>query len=72
MWRRLIFIARHAGKGYRTKQPDWKTIFASYSDGLGVLRNLNLQRTITSKRFREVFPFLLIGHRFHEGLAQPQ
>jgi NADPH-dependent 7-cyano-7-deazaguanine reductase QueF len=41
-------------KGCRTKQPDWKTIFASYSDGLGVLRNLNLQRTITSKRFRAV------------------
>jgi hypothetical protein len=30
------------------KQPDWKTIYASYSDDLGVRCNLNLQRLFAS------------------------
>jgi predicted phage terminase large subunit-like protein len=44
------FIAWLAGK-----HPDWKTIYASYSDELGVQRNLNLQRTIQSPRYRGIF-----------------
>jgi predicted phage terminase large subunit-like protein len=37
------------------KNPDWKTIYASYSDDLGVQRNLNLQRTMRSARYRSIF-----------------
>jgi predicted phage terminase large subunit-like protein len=44
------FIAWLAGK-----KPDWKTIYASYGDELGVQRNLNLQRTIQSPRYRDIF-----------------
>ena len=43
------------------KHPDWKTIYASYSDELGVLRNMNLQRLFTSERYRDIFPKLRIG-----------
>jgi predicted phage terminase large subunit-like protein len=43
------------------KHPDWKTIYASYSDDLGVLRNMNLQRLFTSQRYRHIFPNLTIG-----------
>jgi predicted phage terminase large subunit-like protein len=50
------FIAWEAGN-----HPDWKTIYASYSDDLGVLRNLNLQRLFTSQRYRHIFPNLKIG-----------
>jgi len=44
------FIAWLAGR-----HPDWKTIYASYSAELGVQRNLNLQRTIQSPRYRGIF-----------------
>jgi predicted phage terminase large subunit-like protein len=44
------FIAWLAGR-----HPDWKAIYASYSDELGVQRNLNLQRTIRSPRYRGIF-----------------
>jgi predicted phage terminase large subunit-like protein len=44
------FIAWLAGR-----HPDWKTIYASYSDELGVQRNLNLQRIIQSPRYRSIF-----------------
>ena len=37
------------------RHPDWKTIYASYSDELGVQRNLNLQRIIQSRRYRSIF-----------------
>ena len=37
------------------KQPDWKTIFASYSDELGVAVNKDLQRIMTSKRYLAIF-----------------
>ena len=50
------FIAWLAGKN-----PDWKTIYASYSDDLGVLRNLNLQRLFTSRRYHYIFPNFAIG-----------
>jgi predicted phage terminase large subunit-like protein len=55
-WAAEDFIAWDAGKN-----PDWKTIYASYSDDLGVLRNLNLQRLFTSQRYRHIFPNLMIG-----------
>ena len=43
------------------KNPDFKTLYASYSEDLGTLRNISLQRVFTSKRFREVFPYFMIG-----------
>jgi hypothetical protein len=39
----------------------WKTIYASYSENLGVDRNLNLQRLITSQRYQNIFPDTVIG-----------
>jgi predicted phage terminase large subunit-like protein len=50
------FIAWLAGR-----HSDWKTIYASYNDDLGTLRNHNLQRLFTSQRYRHVFPNLKIG-----------
>jgi predicted phage terminase large subunit-like protein len=47
------FIAWAAGK-----QPDLKTIFASYSDELGIAVNMDLQRIMTSERYVATF-----GHR---------
>jgi len=38
------------------KRPDLKTIFASFSDRLGVRSNLKIQRMMDSKKYREVFP----------------
>jgi predicted phage terminase large subunit-like protein len=55
-WAAEDFIAWVAGKN-----PDWKTIYANYSDDLGVLRNLNLQRLFTSQRYCHIFPNLRIG-----------
>jgi predicted phage terminase large subunit-like protein len=49
------FIAWVAGK-----HPEWKTIYASYSEKLGVLRNRNLQRLFRSQCYRDIFPSLLI------------
>jgi hypothetical protein len=37
------------------RRPDWKVIYSSYSDELGVQRNLNLQRTMQSPRYRGIF-----------------
>lgn len=45
------FLAWVAGK-----QPDYKAIFTSYSDELGVATNLALQRLMLSPRYRAVFP----------------
>jgi hypothetical protein len=50
------------------RNPDWKTIYASYSDGLGVRCNLNLQRLFTSSRFRGVFPDFHVGQTHSRGL----
>ena len=50
------FIAWTAGK-----HPEWKTIFSSYSDDLGVLRNFNLQRLFQSQRYRNIFPSFRIN-----------
>jgi predicted phage terminase large subunit-like protein len=50
------FIAWCAGL-----QPDWRTIFGSYSDELGVKVNLNLQRIYDSDRYKNVFEFTKIN-----------
>ena len=44
------------------KEPDLKTIFASYSDELGVDVNRDLQRIMTSPRFMGIF-----GHRLADS-----
>jgi predicted phage terminase large subunit-like protein len=46
----IDFIAWCAGKN-----PDLRTIFASYSDDLGIRVNLSLQRILDSERYRNVF-----------------
>ena len=51
------FIAWVAGK-----EPDLKTIFASYSDELGVDVNKDLQRIMTSERYVAIF-----GHRLGDS-----
>jgi hypothetical protein len=43
------------------RNPDFKTIYASYGESLGTRMSLNLQRMLTSVRYREVFPELRIG-----------
>lgn len=45
------FLAWAAGK-----DPDLRTIYASFSDRLGVRANLTMQRIIASPRYRRVFP----------------
>ena len=49
-WTVWDFIAWVAGK-----RPDLKTIFASYSDELGMGANINLQRTIKSPVYADIF-----------------
>jgi predicted phage terminase large subunit-like protein len=51
------FLAWIAGK-----RPDLKTIFASYSDELGVKVNRDLQRIMTSERYVSIF-----GHRLGDS-----
>jgi hypothetical protein len=55
-WAAEDFAAYVAGRN-----PDAKTIFASYSEDLGTLRNLNLQRTLQSPRYRGIFGNTRIG-----------
>jgi hypothetical protein len=55
-WAAEDFMAWEAGKN-----PSLKTIYASFSDELGVLRNMNLQRLFASQRYRHIFPNLMIG-----------
>ena len=55
-WAAEDFMAWEAGKN-----PSLKTIYASYGDELGVLRNMNLQRLFNSPRYQYVFPNLRIG-----------
>jgi predicted phage terminase large subunit-like protein len=54
-WAPTDFTAWVAGKN-----PDFKTIFASYSDDLGVRANLDLQRIIKSPNFQLAFPLTQI------------
>ena len=43
------------------KNPDLKTIYASYSDELGTAANRSLLRILTSDAFRKIFPELTVG-----------
>ena len=52
----IDFIAWISGKN-----PDIKTIFASYSAELGVHANRELQRIIQSERYKRIFPLTRIG-----------
>jgi len=55
-WTIWDFIAWIAGK-----HPAWKTIFASYSDDLGIAANMNLKRTIKDPSpYHHIFPDLQI------------
>lgn len=47
----IDFIAWLAGKN-----PDWRTIYTSFSDRLGIRANLRLQRLYDSELYGEVFP----------------
>jgi hypothetical protein len=49
-WAATDFLAWVAGKN-----PDFKSIFASYSDDLGMRTNLDLQRMMKSPRYQEIF-----------------
>jgi predicted phage terminase large subunit-like protein len=55
-WAATDFIAWVAGKN-----PDWKTIFASYSTELGIKTNLDLQRMLTGENYRNIFGRVKIG-----------
>ena len=55
-WTVWDFIAWIAGK-----HPDFKTIYATYSDELGIAANSDLQRTINSPTYAEIFPDTRIG-----------
>jgi hypothetical protein len=43
------------------RKPDWRTIYASYSEELGTRMSLSAQRTMVSRRYREVFPHMMVG-----------
>jgi hypothetical protein len=61
-WAATDFIAYVAGRN-----PDWKTIFGSYSDDLGVRTNLDLQRIMATDKFRDLFPDTIIGEHGLSG-----
>src|SRR5262245_31019291 len=50
------FIAYFAGKN-----PRLKIVYASYSEQLGITRNLNLQRIFRSERYQQVFGNTRVG-----------
>jgi hypothetical protein len=50
------FISWLAGK-----EPNYKTIFASFSERLGVRANLKLQRVYTRKVYMDIFPYTTIN-----------
>jgi predicted phage terminase large subunit-like protein len=54
------------------KNPDLKTIYASYSEELGTQRNMNLQRLMQSERYRGVFGNTRIGSpgQMNSGLIE--
>lgn len=45
------------------KLPDSRFIYASFSERLGVRANLKLQRTVTGKRYKAIFPDFYIGEK---------
>lgn len=52
----IDFISWVAGKN-----PDWKTIYASFSERLGVRANLKLQKIFDSAKYAKVFPLTQIS-----------
>jgi len=44
-------------------EPDYRTIYASYSRRLGVRANLKLRRMIESPKYREIFPHVTLPQR---------
>ena len=55
-WTVTDFIAWCIGKN-----PDWKTIFASYSVELGTGTNHALQRILTGEAYQLIFPLIKVG-----------
>jgi hypothetical protein len=55
-WAATDFIAWVAGKN-----PDFKTIYASYSGDLGIRTNLELQRTLMAPKYQMAFPNTRVG-----------
>lgn len=45
------------------KHPDFKTIYASFSDRLGIRANLSLQRIFSSDKYKKIFPETNINSR---------
>ena len=43
------------------KEPDWPSIYASYSEGLGTRANRSLDRMMNTPRYRGVFPKVQLG-----------
>ncbi|OQW44361.1 MAG: hypothetical protein A4S16_03475 [Proteobacteria bacterium SG_bin6] len=60
------FIAWASGKN-----PDRKTIFASFSERLGERTNGKLQRMFASERYRRTFPELVVGDGPTNGTGGP-
>ena len=54
----LDFVAWVIGKN-----PDFRTIYASYSKRLGVRANLKLKRVLQSEKYNEIFPHVKIPRR---------
>jgi len=57
-WAATDFMAWVAGRN-----PELKTIFASYSDDLGMRTNLDIQRMMLSPQYRHTFPGTRIGEQ---------
>jgi phage terminase large subunit-like protein len=57
-WAATDFIAWVAGQN-----PDFKTIYASYSGDLGIRTNLELQRTLMAPKYQMAFPNTRVGMR---------
>ncbi len=48
--------------------PDWKVIYTSFSDRLGVRANLRLQRIYSSQKYKKIFPELKLGQKRGDAL----
>lgn len=48
--------------------PNWKIIYTSFSDRLGVRANLRLQRIFDSDKYKKIFPALKLSQKRGEGL----
>lgn len=45
------------------KDPDFRTIYASFSDRLGVRANLKVQRTLSTARYKRIFPDTMLNSK---------